>query len=90
MNINLLQPNNPQTKLYIDTIRAADTISLITLPTRITCASATLMDHINFSGLDKFNTNAISTGNLFFEIAAHKWWISQEKTVIEKTFNDNI
>lgn len=71
MNINLLQPNNPQTKLYTDTVLAADTIPLITLPTRITCTSATLIDHINITGLDKFNTNDISTGNLFFEIADH-------------------
>jgi hypothetical protein len=71
INIDLAKPDHPQTKLYIDTILSLDSIPLITLPTRITSHSATIIDHINISGLDKVISNDIFTGNLFFEIADH-------------------
>jgi len=71
LNIDLLKPENCQTKLYIDTVLGLDSIPLITLPTRITSHSATLIDHINISGLDKILNKDISVGNLFIEIADH-------------------
>ncbi len=71
INIDLAKPDHPQTKLYIDTCLALDSIPLITLPTRITSQSATIIDHINISGIDKVRNCDIFTGNLFFEIADH-------------------
>ncbi len=71
INIDLLKHDNPQTKMYVDTLMTADTIPLITLPTRITPHSATLIDHINLTRPDKLKSAELWTGNLYMEIADH-------------------
>ena len=71
INVDLLKPDSTQTKIYIDTILNDDTLPYITLPTRITSHSATLIDHILIHKPLKHMDKKIVSGNLLFEIADH-------------------
>jgi hypothetical protein len=71
MNIYLLKPENRQTKNYIDTLLSFNAIPCITLPTRITSHSATLIDHIIMSKPERYTETGTKCGNLYMEIADH-------------------
>ena len=71
MNIDLANPNQTQTKQYIETLLGQDCIPFITIPTRVTSHSATVIDHINILGGDKLPKKEIVAGNLFMEVADH-------------------
>lgn len=70
-NIDLLKPEHPQTAPYIDALLETNVIPCITLPTRITHQSATLIDHINIRLPGKNLNKKTTSGNLLLEIADH-------------------
>jgi hypothetical protein len=71
LNINLLNVNDPEVKSYTNNLLAHNFIPTITLPTRITNNSLTLIDHINlFRPIELMRTNSAS-GNLFFDLSDH-------------------
>ncbi len=71
LNINLLNLTHEHTNHFLNTIVMENLIPHITLPTRITENSATLIDHI----LIKYNKNTgcedIISGNIFCDISDH-------------------
>ena len=71
INIDLLHPNKPATKQYTDALFSVNIIPCITLPTRITDHSATLIDHINIPRPIQHIEDNIISGNLFLGIADH-------------------
>ena len=71
LNINLLNINSPDVKAYADTLISHNFIPTITLPTRITDQSLTLIDHIIlYRPVNQMKTNSTS-GNLFFDVSDH-------------------
>jgi hypothetical protein len=70
-NLNLMNVALPDIKCYVDTLLRHNFIPTITLPTRITDHSLTLIDHINlYRPLSAINSTS-SSGNLFFDISDH-------------------
>ena len=47
LNLDLIQTNNPKIQCYLDVLMGNDFLPCITIPTRITDHSATIIDHIN-------------------------------------------
>lgn len=71
INIDLLRPDNTMTQSYIDTLLSSNILPTISLPTRITDHSATIIDHINiYRPLKQINSNLIC-GNIFFDVSDH-------------------
>ena len=71
ININLLQQNSLHVKQYTDTLLSHNFMPMITLPTRITDHSVTLLDHINVFKPVKEIDRVTECGNLFFDISDH-------------------
>ena len=70
-NINLLDENDTKVNCYLNNFFANNFIPCITLPTRITHHSATLIDHIFIKTPKKLLQNKCSSGNLIVDIADH-------------------
>ena len=70
-NINLLDENDSKVSCYLNNLFANNFIPCITLPTRITHHSATLIDHIFIKTPKKLLQNKCSSGNLIVDIADH-------------------
>ena len=70
-NINLLEENDIKVNCYLNNFFACNFIPCITLPTRLTHHSATLIDHIFIKMPKKFLQNKCSSGNLIADIADH-------------------
>ena len=70
-NINLLEENDAKINCYLNNYFANNFIPCITLPTRITDHSATLIDHIFIKTPKKLLQNKCSSGNLIVDIADH-------------------
>ena len=70
-NTNLLEENDAKINCYINNYFANNFIPCITLPTRITDHSATLIDHIFIKTPKKLLQNKCSSGNLIVDIADH-------------------
>jgi hypothetical protein len=71
ININLIDMKSAEVQLYTETLLKHNFIPTITLPTRITDHSLTLIDHINlFRPLSEINSSTAS-GNIFFDISDH-------------------
>ena len=70
-NIDLMQENNAGANAYLDNFFEKNFIPCITLPTRITDHSATLIDHIFIKCPKKFIQNKCSSGNLITDISDH-------------------
>jgi hypothetical protein len=71
INIDLLKPHRNESVSYIDLLLTNNIIPCITLPTRITDYSATLIDHINIFRPRKRLGNKVISGNLFCDISDH-------------------
>ena len=84
INIDLIQSDNMKYKSYIDTLLTNNILPTLTLPTRITDHSATIIDHINiFRPLQRLHD--IISGNLFLDIIFLDAIISGETTYKCKT-----
>jgi len=70
ININLLQ-NSADVKRYTDSLLSHNFIPTITLPTRITDHSVTLLDHIHLYKPLKEIDRVAECGNIFFDISDH-------------------
>ena len=70
-NIDLIQENNAKVNAYLNNFFEKNFIPCITLPTRITDHSATLIDHIFIKCPKKFIQNKCSSGNLITDISDH-------------------
>ena len=70
-NIDLLKPEHLQSKQYIETLFTSNIIPCITLPTRITLHTATLIDNIHIYKINKHANSKIVSGNILFEISDH-------------------
>ena len=71
ININLLEENNAHVNSYLNNFFENNFIPCISLPTRITHHSATLIDHIFVKIPKKLIQNKCSSGNLIVDIADH-------------------
>jgi len=71
ININLLQQTSSDVKSYTDVLLSHNFIPTITLPTRITDHSVTLLDHINVYRPIKELGRVAECGNVFFDISDH-------------------
>ena len=71
ININLLDENSEKVDTYIGNLFENNFIPCITMPTRITNHSATLIDHIFVKPPKKLLQNKCSSGNLFSDISDH-------------------
>ena len=71
ININLLEENDTHVNNYLNNFFENNFIPCITLPTRITHHSATLIDHIFVKIPKKLIQNKCSSGNLIVDIADH-------------------
>ena len=71
ININLLNENDAKTNNYLNNYLEHNFIPCITLPTRITHHSATLIDHIFIKCPKKLLQNKCSSGNLITDISDH-------------------
>ena len=70
-NIDLLKPNITTTQTYLDTMLSYNLIPFITIPTRFTDRSMTLIDHI-FIRLPKSKVNnLVTSGNFMTDISDH-------------------
>ena len=67
----LLNADNYKGRSYIDTLLSYNILPTITLPTRITDNTATIIDHINIYRPLRHLPNNITSGNLFFDISDH-------------------
>ena len=70
-NIELLEENNTKVNFFLNDFFENNFIPCITLPTRITHHSATLIDHIFIKTPKKLLQNKCSSGNLIVDIADH-------------------
>ena len=71
INIDLLKTNIPMTQNYLDTMLSHNLIPSITIPTRFTERSTTLIDHI-FIRLPRTKiNNLVTSGNLITDISDH-------------------
>ena len=71
ININLLSETNEKVQNYLNNFLEKSFIPCITLPTRITDYSATLIDHIFLKCPRKLLQNKCSSGNLIFDVSDH-------------------
>ena len=71
LNIDLLEESNTNSNCYLNNFFENNFIPCITLPTRITHHSATLIDHIFLKTPKKLLQNKCSSGNLIVDIADH-------------------
>ena len=71
ININLMSEDNVKVQTYINNYLEKNFIPCITLPTRITNYSATLIDHIFIKTPRKLIQNKCTSGNLIFDISDH-------------------
>ena len=71
ININLLNEDDAKTNNYLNNYLEHNFIPCITLPTRITHHSATLIDHIFIKCPKKLIQNKCSSGNLITDISDH-------------------
>ena len=70
-NIDLIDSENPHVEHYVDTILQNSFIPCITIPTRITDHSATLIDHILLKTTKNHTQTKVSAGNLITDISDH-------------------
>ena len=70
-NIDLLQPNNCKHEAYLNLCLESNFVPCITLPTRITDHSATLIDHILLRTPARLIQNKVSAGNLICGLSDH-------------------
>ena len=70
-NIDLLQENDTKVNAYLNNFFEKNFIPCITLPTRITDHSATLIDHIFIKCPKKIIQNKCSSGNLITDLSDH-------------------
>ena len=70
-NIDLLQPNNSKHEAYLNLCLESNFVPCITLPTRITDHSATLIDHMLLRTPSRLIQNKLSAGNLICGISDH-------------------
>ena len=71
ININLLEVDDAKSNNYLNNYLEHNFIPCITLPTRITHHSATLLDHIFIKSPKKLIQNKCSSGNLITDISDH-------------------
>ena len=71
LNLDLIQTNNPKIQCYLDVLMGNDFLPCITIPTRITDHSATIIDHINVFRPLREISNKIISGNLFIDVSDH-------------------
>ena len=71
ININLLSESDERVQCYLNNYLEKSFIPCITLPTRITDYSATIIDHIFLKCPRKLLQNKCSSGNLIFDISDH-------------------
>ena len=71
INIDLIEENDANVNCYLNNYFENNFIPLITLPTRITHHSATLIDHTFVKIPKKLIQNECSSGNLIADIADH-------------------
>ena len=71
VNINLLSENNEKVNTYLNNYLTNNFIPCITLPTRITDHSISLIDHIFVKTPKKLIQNKCSSGNLILDISDH-------------------
>ncbi len=73
INIDLTKCDvNRDTAEYIDMLLSNNFLPLLVMPTRITCSTATLIDHIYyFDGADNKELLTIKSGNLLEDITDH-------------------
>ncbi len=71
ININLLNLNHYSTLQFLDSILPHNIIPHISLPTRITDTSATLIDNIFIKQTPKHNYQNIISGNIFSDLTDH-------------------
>ena len=71
VNINLLSEDNDKVNTYLNSYLAYNFIPCITLPTRITDHSISLIDHIFIKMPKKLIQNKCSSGNLILDISDH-------------------
>ena len=71
VNINLLSEDNDTVNTYLNNYLTKNFIPCITLPTRITDHSISLIDHIFIKTPKKLIQNRCSSGNLILDISDH-------------------
>ena len=71
VNIDLLQLNNIKHEKYLNMCLEHNFVPCITLPTRITDHSATLLDHILLRTPTRLIQNKVSAGNLISGLSDH-------------------
>merc|ERR1712240_285825 len=71
VHINLLSENNEKVNIYLNNYLTNNFIPCITLPTRITDHSISLIDHIFIKTPKKLIQNKCSSGNLILDISDH-------------------
>ena len=71
VNINLLSEDNDKVNTYLNNYLTKNFIPCITLPTRITDHSISLIDHIFIKTPKKLIQNRCSSGNLILDISDH-------------------
>ena len=71
INIDLLKTNIPMTQNYIDTMLSHNLIPSITIPTRFTERTTTLIDHIFVRLPQTKINNMVTSGNLITDISDH-------------------
>ena len=71
VNINLLSERNDKVSTYLNNYLTNSFIPCITLPTRITDHSISLIDHIFIKAPKKLIQNKCSSGNLILDISDH-------------------
>ena len=71
VNINLLSENNDKVNTYLNNYLTKNFIPCITLPTRITDHSISLIDHIFIKTPNKLLQNRCSSGNLILDVSDH-------------------
>ena len=71
INIDLMLENDPKVSTYLNNFFEHNFIPCITLPTRITDHSATLIDHIFLKSPKKLIQNKCSSGNFIADLSDH-------------------
>ena len=71
ININLIKTENANTEQYINTILQNSFIPCITIPTRVTYHSASIIDHILLKTPRNLIHTKVSAGNLITDISDH-------------------
>merc|ERR1712175_51052 len=71
VNIDLIKEDDPKVSCYLNNYFENNFIPCITLPTRITYHSATLIDHIFIKSPKKYIQNKCSSGYLITDLSDH-------------------